>query len=61
MRVIDLIKCDKCLAHFFESPGMVEACASVGIEHGKSSGQMLQEFYEVHHKKEGHGKRKAKR
>jgi hypothetical protein len=32
---------------------MVEAFASVGIEHGKSSGQMAKEFYAVFHKR-GH-------
>lgn len=32
--------CAKCL-EYMNRPGMVEACASVGIEHGKSTGQML--------------------
>lgn len=31
--------CDKCMEYFMQ-PGFIEACASVGIEHGKSTGQM---------------------
>lgn len=42
--------CQKCLAHFAANPFIVEAFASVGIEHGKSSGQMAQEFYATFHK-----------
>lgn len=42
--------CAKCLQHFCANPFLVEAFASVGIEHGKSSGQMAQEFYAFFHK-----------
>lgn len=50
--VVDLLpRCGKCLQHFFEHPTMIEACASVGIEHGKSTGQMLKEWYAIFHKR----------
>lgn len=42
--------CGKCLAHFFANPHIVGAFASVGIEYGKSSGQMAKEFYATFHK-----------
>jgi hypothetical protein len=49
--IVDLVphRCAKCLQHFYDNPFIVEALASVGIEHGKSSGQMAREFYEVFH------------
>lgn len=34
--------CDKCF-DYMTQPGMIEACASVGIEHGKSTGLMLRD------------------
>ena len=44
--------CPECFA-YMNQPGMVEACASVGIEYGKSIGQMLRETVEAFHAK-GH-------
>lgn len=31
------------------SPGLVEACASVGIENGKSTGLLMKEFLDLYH------------
>lgn len=31
------------------TPALVEACASVGIEHGKSTGQMMVEYLNTYH------------
>jgi hypothetical protein len=30
-------------------PGLVEACASAGIEHGKSTGLMMKEYIDSYH------------
>jgi hypothetical protein len=51
--IVELVPnhCAKCLEHFQDNPSMVGALASVGIEHGKSSGQMAKEFYATFHKK----------
>lgn len=53
--IVDLVpnRCAKCLQHFFDSPMIVEAFASVGISYGKSSGQMAKSFYAGYHKR-GH-------
>jgi hypothetical protein len=42
--------CGKCAMHYFDQPFLVEAFASVGIEHGKSSGQMAEEYFTHFHK-----------
>lgn len=44
--------CDKCI-DYMQSDGLVHACASVGIEHGKSTGEMLRISVEAFHAK-GH-------
>jgi hypothetical protein len=46
-------ECDLCLIHFADLPGLVEACASVGISRGKSTGTMLKNFMWDYHIK-GH-------
>jgi hypothetical protein len=40
--------CDLCAEALLE-PGLVESCASVGIEHGKSAGLMLREYINQFH------------
>jgi hypothetical protein len=47
------LDCDKCRAHADSEPFLLEAFASVGIEHGKSSGQMAEEYF-VHFHRNGH-------
>lgn len=49
--ILDLVpnQCGKCLQHFDQNPYIVAAFASVGIEHGKSTHQMMQEFYATFH------------
>ena len=42
--------CDKCREHYFANPMLVGAFASVGIEHGKSTWQMAEEYFERFHK-----------
>lgn len=42
--------CDKCI-DYMHTPGLAEACASVGIEHGKSTGEMLRISVEEFHKR----------
>lgn len=50
--IVDLVPdhCAQCLEHFRSTPFLVEAFASVGIEHGKSSGQMAKEYFAVFHR-----------
>lgn len=40
--------CDRCF-DYMRTPFLVEACASVGIEHGKSTDQMMRETIEAFH------------
>lgn len=40
--------CEECF-DYIHTPGLLEACASVGIEHGKSTGLMLREFIDAYH------------
>lgn len=51
--------CPDCLQHYYATPLLAEACASVGIEHGKSSAEMLSQylaaFHERGHKEDGDG------
>ena len=46
------IVCPDCAA-YAGTAHMVAACASVGIEHGKTTGQMLTEIVESYHRR-GH-------
>lgn len=41
--------CLPCLEYLFAQPHLVGACASVGIERGKSTGQMLCEYLSAYH------------
>lgn len=43
--------CGPCMAYYYapENTHLPEACASVGIEHGKSTDQMLFEFLGAYH------------
>ena len=44
-------KCPKCAAHYYSSaPQLIHAFASVGIEHGKSTWQMAESYFEQFHK-----------
>ena len=47
--------CPKCMEYWDRQPCLAAACASVGIEHGKSMEQMLFEFFESFHER-GHKK-----
>lgn len=42
--------CPKCIDHYYGEPGLVHAFASVGIEHGKSSFQMAESYFDQYHK-----------
>lgn len=50
MLVAEKVKCGKCLQYAYSQPFLLEACASVGIEHGKSSGQMIVDYLDYYHK-----------
>lgn len=41
--------CAACTAHMFDQPMLVEACASVGIEHGKSTAETFREYIGAYH------------
>jgi len=42
--------CDKCREFYFaQGPGLVGACASVGIEHGKSTWEMIAIYLDRYH------------
>lgn len=53
LTVRDIVDCPACRAFLFETPGLTEACASVGIEHGKSTQRMLLEYLAAYHRR-GH-------
>lgn len=42
--------CGGCLEFRFMTPGLAEACASVGIEHGKDGGTMLYDVLAAYHR-----------
>jgi hypothetical protein len=51
---MDLITCPECRAFYQDNRDhLVAACASVGIEHGESSGAMLTLYLEGYHR-DGH-------
>ena len=41
--------CDDCQEHAFSQPMLSEACASVGIEHGKSTYEMFKTYIAAYH------------
>lgn len=41
--------CGECAALVNAQPMLIGACASVGIEHGKSTRQMLREYLQGYH------------
>jgi len=41
--------CGECLEHRFRTPGLAEAFASVGIEHGESAGQTAVSYFAAYH------------
>ncbi len=41
--------CDKCMEQYLSVPYLLESCASVGIEHGYSTEQMLRKYMRVFH------------
>lgn len=45
--------CGDCAAHWDANPYLAAACASVGIEYGKSTAQMLTEYFAGFHQR-GH-------
>lgn len=48
--------CAECAAYRYMTPGLVEACWSVGIERGRDGGALLWEVLEAYH---GNGHREA--
>ena len=42
-------RCGKCLEHWHSEPHLVHAFASVGIEHGKSTGEMAADYFASFH------------
>lgn len=52
-RPFDPDECGDCFEHRLTTPGLAEACASVGIEHGKSAGAMLRDYLVQYHER-GH-------
>ena len=50
--------CEKCAEHYFNEPFLREAFASVGIEHGKSSWQMAESYFDTFHKE--HSRRRTR-
>lgn len=45
--------CPACWEYCFDNPGLAGACASVGIERGKSTGEMLHDYLADYHSR-GH-------
>lgn len=45
----DPLLCPGCMQHYLDQPMLFGAAASVGIEHGKSTGQMLREYFAAFH------------
>jgi hypothetical protein len=52
-RPFDPGECPECVGHRFGTPGLGEACASVGIENGRSASVMLREYLTAFHER-GH-------
>lgn len=51
---VDVINdCPLCSIYLAEQPHLIAACASVGIEHGKSTDEMLVNYMALYHQK-GH-------
>lgn len=43
--------CLTCAAHWVSTPHLTGACASVGIEHGKSTMEMLDGYFAAFHQR----------
>ena len=41
--------CSECRAFLDSNPHLIGAAASVGIEHGKSTSQVIMEYLQVYH------------
>lgn len=50
----NIIDCPDCMLHLDTTPHLYEACASVGIEYGKSARQLLLQYLATFHR---HGHR----
>lgn len=48
-RPFDPQECGDCMMRVFATQGLTEACTSVGIEYGKSTGQMLHDYLAGYH------------
>jgi len=53
MDIEDIVYCPDCVAYWDANPYLTAACASVGIEYGKSTAQMLREHLAANHER-GH-------
>ena len=51
--VLRVAECMDCEQHAIREPHIVGACASVGIEHGKSTAEMMKIYLDGYHKR-GH-------
>jgi len=49
----DVMECGGCMEYLRSQPHLAGACASVGIEHGRSTGQMLRDYLTGFHER-GH-------
>lgn len=49
-------QCPDCWAHAASHPHLIGACASVGIEHGKSTAEMVRDYLAAYHER-GHRER----
>lgn len=54
-RVLKIAECADCEQHALAEPMLAGACASVGIEHGKSTAQMVRLYLAGYHER-GHAK-----
>ena len=48
-RPFDPNECGDCMAHRFETPGLMEACHSVAIEHGEAGEALMWDYLTAYH------------
>lgn len=51
----EILNCARCQQHHLETPFLEEACASVGIEVGRSAAQLLRAYLKGYHQR-GHSR-----
>lgn len=45
--------CDRCMDYLGSTPNLIPACATVGIEHGRSTDFMLRQHLVIFHRAHG--------